>query len=122
MHRIAARRGALVAGVLASAGLALTAGPAAAALPCTGDGSTVNTLTRSAAPGDYGLYVLPTGAPKGIVAVGHGYPSTARSVAGILQRIASENGVIAFAMDSRGTVDVTPTQSRGWRVTEGAQD
>ncbi|MDX6615811.1 MAG: hypothetical protein QOD60_902 [Solirubrobacterales bacterium] len=109
--------------MLALAALPILGGTAQAAVPCSGDPSAVQTLniTVSGTP-TYGFYALPAGPPKGIVVVGHGYPQTAASVAPMLPGIAQRDGVIALAMDYHGTVDVTPTTSRGWRVTEGAED
>jgi acetyl esterase/lipase len=66
-----------------------------------------------------GLYSLPNGSPRGIVVVGHGFPGTAASEASLVQRIATDDQVIALAMDYRGT-DLS--NGVGWRVIEGAQD
>jgi hypothetical protein len=53
------------------------------------------------------------------VVVGHGFPGTAASEASLVQRLASDDQVIALAMNYRGT-DLTT--GVGWRVVEGAQD
>jgi hypothetical protein len=66
-----------------------------------------------------GLYSLPTAAPRGIVVVGHGFPGTAAGEASLVQQIATDDQVIALAMDYRGT-DLST--GLGWRVIEGAQD
>lgn len=105
--------------------VALTAGASAqaAAPACTSADPTPQQLNITVAgTPTFGFYSLPAGTPKGIVVVGHGYPTTAASVAPLLPGIAQRDGVIALAMDYRGTVDLTPTTSRGWRVQEGADD
>jgi hypothetical protein len=66
-----------------------------------------------------GLYSLPAAAPRGIVVVGHGFPGTAASFAAQVQQIATNDNVIALAMDYRGT-DLST--GLGWRAIEGAQD
>jgi hypothetical protein len=114
-----------VLGVFASLGL-FAAGAQAETPECSGEPSVVKTLniTVSGTP-TYGYYSLPTGTPKGVVVVGHGYPQTAQSMVPLLPGIAQRDGVIAVAMDYRGTVDLegpTGTTSRGWRVAEGATD
>jgi acetyl esterase/lipase len=86
----------------------------------TGPVQTLN-ITVGGVP-TFGIYAVPSGAPKGIVAVGHGYQGTARGEAALVQRIAQHDGVIAFAMDYHGQTDLSATISRGWRVKEGAAD
>jgi hypothetical protein len=66
-----------------------------------------------------GVYSLPAGAPRGIVVVGHGFPGTAAGEAPLVQQVATDDQVIALAMNYRGTDLAT---GLGWRVTEGAQD
>jgi hypothetical protein len=107
--------------------VAVIADPAQAETPeCSGEPSAVRTLNITVAgTPTYGYYSVPTGTPKGVVVVGHGYPQTAQSMVPLLPGIAQRDGVIAVAMDYRGTVDLegpTGTTSRGWRVAEGAAD
>jgi hypothetical protein len=66
-----------------------------------------------------GLFVLPSGSPRGIVAVGHGHTGDAQSVASTAEQIASADDVITVAMNYRGT---NLSTLFGWRVIEGAQD
>ena len=73
-----------------------------------------------------GHYALPAGAPVGMVTFAHGYGHTSASWTEHLRNAANDLGVIALAMDYRGTV-ITPREgdvptSRGWRVAEGAAD
>jgi hypothetical protein len=93
---------------------------------CSGEPSAVKTLDLTVAGvATYGYYSVPSGTPKGVVVVGHGYPQTAQSMVPLLPGIAERDGVIAVAMDYHGTVDLegpTGTTSRGWRVAEGAED
>lgn len=109
------------------ASLAVFAAGAQAGPPaCSGTPSAVQKLeiTVAGTP-TYGYYSVPTGPPKGVVVVGHGYPQTAQSMVPLLPGMAERDGVIAVAMDYRGTVDLegpTGTTSRGWRVAEGAVD
>jgi hypothetical protein len=132
--------GALALGASAWGGVLVSTGAGASAtesvvIPagCTGDGATPHMVfvgSGNVADGQYGLVVLPTAPPVGIVAVEHGYQQTAESMVSILQTIVAKEPVIAFAMDYTGTADGTdtndpyglPTSSRGWRVTEGAAD
>ncbi len=107
--------------------LAAFAASAQAETPeCSGEPSAVKTLNLTVAgTPTYGYYAVPTGTPKGVVVVGHGYPQTAQSMVPLLPGIAARDGVIAVAMDYRGTVDLegpSGTSSRGWRVAEGAED
>jgi hypothetical protein len=93
---------------------------------CGGEPGSVKTLNITVAgTPTYGYYSLPSGVPKGVVVVGHGYPATAQSMVPLLPGIAERDGVIAVAMDYHGTVDLegpTGTTSRGWKVAEGAED
>jgi hypothetical protein len=102
------------------------AGAGAETLGCSGEPSSVKTLniTVAGVP-TYGYYTLPSGTPKGVVVLGHGYPTTAESMVPLLSGISQRDGVIAVAMDYHGTVDLegpTGGTSRGWRVAEGAED
>lgn len=104
-----------------------SAGPSAAATPvpavitaCSGSSQTTHplTVTVDGQPAT-GLYVLPHGAPRGIVVVGHGNTADAQTVAGTTEAIASADDVIALAMNYRGT---NLSTLFGWQVIEGAQD
>jgi acetyl esterase/lipase len=107
----------------------LGAGPALAAKPapappkvrCSGDAGKVQRLdiTIAGTP-TWGLYALPAGKPKGLVAFAHGYGHTPESWRKHLADVARREGVIAFAMDYRGSVDQPAV--RGWQVAEGAED
>jgi hypothetical protein len=94
---------------------------------CTGDPSTYQALTFSSGgqPAN-ALYVLPAGAPKGIVVFDHGYSHTMYSWIRHMERTAKTLGVIAITPDYRGQTDDFKTkplpESRGWRVAEGAVD
>ena len=73
-----------------------------------------------------GRYALPASTPTGMVTFAHGYGHTSASWEEHLRRTADELGVIAVAMDYRGT-EIIPREgdvptSRGWRVAEGAAD
>ena len=73
-----------------------------------------------------GHYALPQGEPVGMATFAHGYGHTSASWTEHLRNAARDLGVIAVAMDYRGTV-ITPREgdvptSRGWRVAEGAED
>jgi hypothetical protein len=114
--------------VFALAFLAWLGGTARAAETpaCTGEPAAVQTLniTVAGVP-TYGYYALPATAPKGIVVLGHGYPTTAHSMIPLLSSIAQRDDVIALAMDYHGTIDLegpTGATSRGWKVSEGAAD
>lgn len=91
-------------------------------LPCSGDPSHVRRLdvTIAGTP-TWGLYALPKGKPKGMVAFGHGYGHTPESWRKHLARVAREQQVIAFAMNYRGST-VVDGEVRGWQVQEGAED
>src|SRR5882724_13056252 len=116
-------RRSFLAGLLISFSIVAGSAHANAASSCSSNSQAYQPLTitvggTSAA----GFFALPATPPKGIVVVGHGYPNTALEVAPMLTQMATDDGVIALAMDYHGTVDVTPTTSRGWRVAEGAED
>jgi acetyl esterase/lipase len=96
---------------------------------CTGDPSKVQRLDLTVeGQAAWGLYALPAAKPKGLVVFFHGYTHTAQSWAEHIQRTATQEGVIAVAMDYRGQVDGPPypgttlPRSRGWQVSEGAAD
>ena len=90
---------------------------------CTGDPSLVQELSL-AEHGATGLYAVPAGKPRGIVAFAHGYGHTAESWRAHISRTAARDGVIAFAVNYPGEI-ITPASprpsSRGWQVAEGAQ-
>src|SRR3954468_5150623 len=93
---------------------------------CTGEPAAIQTfnITVGGVP-TYGYYALPSTTPKGVVVLGHGYPTTAQSMVSLMPGIAQRDGVIVVAMDYHGTVDLegpTGTTSRGWKVSEGAAD
>ncbi|HVM19264.1 MAG TPA: prolyl oligopeptidase family serine peptidase [Egibacteraceae bacterium] len=73
-----------------------------------------------------GHYALPDTAPVGLVTFAHGYGHTSASWTEHLRNAARDLGVIALAMDYRGTHilprDGDVPTSRGWRVAEGAVD
>jgi hypothetical protein len=50
-----------------------------------------------------GIYSLPAGAPRGIVVVGHGFPGTAAGGSSLVQQIATNDQVVALAMNYWGT-------------------
>ena len=71
----------------------------------------------------WGLYALPAGRPKGLVAFFHGYGHTPESWRWHIERTAAELGVIAVSMNYRGNREPEdPDGVRGWRVREGAED
>lgn len=73
-----------------------------------------------------GRYALPASDPVGFVLFAHGYGHTSKSWDVHLRNAARDLGVIAVAMDYRGTQIINPEaeipSSRGWRVAEGAAD
>jgi len=118
-----------VVGLLAAIAVLLAGlgGTAQAEPPaCTGEPTAIHTLniTVGGVP-TYGYYALPSTTPKGVVVLGHGYPTTAHSMTPLMPGIAERDGVIVVAMDYHGTVDLegsTGNTSRGWKVSEGAAD
>jgi hypothetical protein len=76
----------------------------------------------------FGFYAVPQHRAKGIVVFAHGYGHTAYSWVEHVKRVAKRDGVIAIAMDYHGQRDLPPAKgeslpsSRGWRVSEGAED
>lgn len=125
LSKLGVRRARTLAGLTVVAVMMLGATARADVPPtCTGDPTApVQTLniTVDGVP-TYGFYSVPAGPAKGIVVVGHGYQGTAKSEANLLPGIAQRDGVIALAMDYHSQIDLTPTSSRGWRVSEGAND
>jgi len=123
------RRGSRAIAVVVSVLVLLAAlgGTAQAEPPaCTGEPAAIHTLniTVGGVP-TYGYYALPSGTPKGVVVLGHGYPTTAQSMVPLMPGIAERDDAIVVAMDYHGTVDLegpTGTRSRGWKVSEGAAD
>jgi acetyl esterase/lipase len=109
---------------------ALAFAPAAEAkVRCTGDPGSAQRLDLTVAGEPaWGVYALPSSAPRGLVVFFHGYTHTAQSWAEHVKRTAAQEGVIAVAMDYRGQVDLPPEpgstlpRSRGWQVSEGAAD
>jgi acetyl esterase/lipase len=115
--------------LLAAAPTASAASPVTSKVRCTGDPSAVNRLDVAVAGEQaWGIYALPAGKPKGLVAFFHGYTHTAHSWAEHIRRTAAEEGVIALAMNYRGQIDGPPypgttlPRSRGWQVSDGAAD
>jgi pimeloyl-ACP methyl ester carboxylesterase len=76
-----------------------------------------------------GHYSLPETWPTAFVVIGHGYGHSSYSWIEHMKRMSRDLGVVAVAMDYRGTVfqpqpwpeDGVPS-TRGWRVMEGAED
>ena len=76
-----------------------------------------------------GHYSVPDSRPTGLVVINHGYGHSSYSWIEHMKRMSEELGVIAVAMDYRGTTfepqpwpkDGVPA-TRGWRVMEGAED
>lgn len=76
-----------------------------------------------------GHYTVPTSEPSALVVIGHGYGHSSYSWIEHMKRMSDRLGVIAVAMDYRGTrfepkpwaKDGVPS-TRGWRVMEGAKD
>lgn len=117
----------LVLALVASATLA--AGPGRQGIPCRGDPRHARQLTITVDGEEAtGLFAVPARAPRGLVVFAHGYGHTAESWRHHLVRVATEDGVVAVAMDYRGTEIVPPEErgdlpsSRGWQVAEGAAD
>jgi acetyl esterase/lipase len=119
----------------ALAAMSLGAGPASSGAstatggPCTGAPHQPRTLIVDV-DGEpaRGIVALPRRAPTGIVVFAHGYGHTSQSWREHAARTAAEHDVIALAMDYRGT-EIVPAEergglpsSRGWQVTEGAED
>jgi fermentation-respiration switch protein FrsA (DUF1100 family) len=124
----------LCAAVLtAGAGAALATSSTASKNPrpvvCTGDPGRAHRLDLTVAgTKTFGFYAVPQHRAKGIVVFAHGYGHTAYSWVEHVKRVAKRDGVIAIAMDYHGQRDIPAAKgeslpsSRGWRVSEGAQD
>ena len=73
-----------------------------------------------------GRYTLPESDPKTLVVFAHGYGHTSASWVDHMRGAAADHGVIAVAMDYRGTYEQRnedgSTTIRGWFVKEGAAD
>lgn len=73
-----------------------------------------------------GRYAAPATAPKVLLVIGHGYGHTSESWIDHMRKAAAEHGVLAVAMDYRGTyeekADDGTVTVRGWFVKEGADD
>jgi hypothetical protein len=98
-------------------------------IACTGNPATAHRLDLTVAgTNTFGFYAVPKKRAKGIVVFDHGYSHTAYSWIQHVEQVASRDGVIAIAMDYRFQHDSPPAKgeslpsSRGWRVSEGAQD
>lgn len=119
--------GAAPASVGAAAGVG--AGARAGGGPCTSGHQQARGL-RLDVDGEpaEGIVALPRRAPRGIVVFAHGFGHTSASWRDHAARTAEEHGVIALAMDYRGTEIIPPAEpgdlpsSRGWQVSEGAED
>jgi hypothetical protein len=100
-----------------------------AKLLCTGSPRVAHRLDITVAgTKTFGFYAVPSRTAKGIVVFDHGYSHTAYSWIQHLEQVAARDGVIAIAMDYRFQHDTPAAKrgelptSRGWRVSEGAQD
>ena len=72
-----------------------------------------------------GRYAVPAKPPKGLVVFAHGYGHDSSSWEQHILDLVERSGVIAVAMDYRGTYTETVGDEqvvRGWRVAEGAAD
>ena len=74
----------------------------------------------------HGAIAFPAGDPRGLVVFTHGYGHSSHSWLEHLQWAADEVGVVALAMDYRGTLELPEDGevggTRGWQVREGAAD
>jgi len=133
MNRAIALPAALAVAATAALSTVAVAAPShAAAAPkvvCTGSPSVAHRLDITVAgTKTFGFYAVPRRTPKGIVVFDHGYSHTAYSWIKHVEQVAERDGVIAVAMDYRFQHDTFPAKrgelpsSRGWRVSEGAQD
>ncbi|MEA2433549.1 MAG: hypothetical protein QOG54_1006 [Actinomycetota bacterium] len=68
-----------------------------------------------------GHFSLPTEEPEALVVFAHGYSHNSASWFDHMRRAAADHGVLAVAMDYRGTTG-EPGSTRGWWVKEGAVD
>lgn len=73
-----------------------------------------------------GRYALPNEDPTTLVVFAHGYSHHSASWVDHMRKAAADHGVLAVAMDYRGTYEVPNPDStvtvRGWFVKEGAED
>jgi acetyl esterase/lipase len=69
-----------------------------------------------------GQYALPEEDPSTLVIFGHGYSHISDSWVEHMKRAARDRGVIAVAMDYRGSYKDPAGNNRGWFVKEGADD
>jgi acetyl esterase/lipase len=114
---------------LAAVTLAAVPAPGRSGIPCTGSPHQARPITIQVEGEDAtGLFAVPKTAPRGLVVFAHGYGHTSESWREHLTRTAEQDGVVAVAMDYRGTEILPPDErgalpsSRGWQVTEGAED
>jgi acetyl esterase/lipase len=129
MLGLVALMGAVLALGLVGSGTATADPEARDGVPCRGSSSNAQQLTIEV-DGEpaTGLFAVPDGPPRGLVVFAHGYSHTAESYREHLTRTAEQDGVIAVAMDYRGTELVDGTHeggeplARGWPVVEGAED
>ncbi|MBV9097997.1 MAG: hypothetical protein JO079_08060 [Frankiaceae bacterium] len=133
MNRAVALPAALAVAATAALSTVAVAAPShdtrTAKLVCTGDPSVAHRLDLTVAgTKTFGFYAVPRHKAKGIVVFDHGYSHTAYSWVEHVKQVADRDGVIAIAMDYRFQHDAPPAKrgelpsSRGWRVSEGAQD
>lgn len=132
MKRVLVLSAAVAACGSAILGTAAIAAPTATGAPkvaCTGNPQTAHRLDLTVAgTKTFGFYAVPRHTAKGIVVFDHGYGHTAYSWIQHVEQVANRDGVIAVAMDYRFQHDSPPAKgatlpsSRGWRVSEGAQD
>jgi hypothetical protein len=114
--------------IAAVALLAPAAAQAQAPQACTGNPDLVNAIDISVdGQPSHAEYVLPSGTPRGLVVMAHGYSHTAQSWREHMVRTARANGVIAVTPDYRGiryegTGPEGRPRSRGWPVAGGAND
>ena len=120
------RRIALLA---AAVTVAATLPAAAVSHACKGDPSVAQSITTTVdGQSTTGLFALPAKPPKALVVFAHGYSHTVESWRPHITRTATNDGIVAVAMNYRGDVYVPPSapgglpSSRGWQVSEGAQD
>jgi acetyl esterase/lipase len=109
--------------------LAVVALPGPAfAQPCSGDPAETPRLDLVVAGQPaYGVYALPPHPPRGLVVFGHGYGWNVDTWRRHLSKVARRDGVIAVAMNYRGTIDLPRDSSgferaRGWPAAAGAED
>ena len=103
-----------VVGAVAFAGPVSSPAQAAPVVACTGSPGVANRLDLTVnGTSTYGLYVVPAGRPRGLVVVDHGYSHTPYSWVRHLSDMARRDGVIAVAMDYRGTIDSPPATPGG---------